>query len=80
MLPKELYEENYEAINVALRLDKKTQGNYQRKFDKSLKVGKNPKIGKRKKYYYYENGEKLFKVRDMTMKDARCLQSYLCLL
>ncbi|GFU13188.1 uncharacterized protein TNCV_1445881 [Trichonephila clavipes] len=26
MLPKELYEENCEAINVALRLVKKTQG------------------------------------------------------
>ncbi|GFU94190.1 uncharacterized protein TNCV_4162681 [Trichonephila clavipes] len=26
MLPKEFYEENYEAINVALRLVKKTQG------------------------------------------------------
>ncbi|GFX46772.1 uncharacterized protein TNCV_4039201 [Trichonephila clavipes] len=26
MLPKELYEENYEAINVALRLVKNTQG------------------------------------------------------
>ncbi|GFV11841.1 uncharacterized protein TNCV_687401 [Trichonephila clavipes] len=26
MLPKELYEENYEAINVARRLVKKTQG------------------------------------------------------
>ncbi|PRD17596.1 UNVERIFIED_CONTAM: hypothetical protein NCL1_64009 [Trichonephila clavipes] len=26
MLPKELYEENYEAINVALRLVKKTEG------------------------------------------------------
>ncbi|GFT45109.1 uncharacterized protein TNCV_1736921 [Trichonephila clavipes] len=26
MLPKDLYEENYEALNLALRLVKKTQG------------------------------------------------------